>query len=84
MAATTATVTDINEMVRGRMEVVLINAIVGQPSLNFVRHLVEQLTTFASHFATTKWGGKHRFHPLVLNKAKIILTAGHRWELPGN
>ena len=58
------------------MKSVLLEAIVGQPTLNSVQHLVKQLKTFASHFATTKWGGKRRFLPLVLSKAKMRLAAG--------
>ena len=78
MAAITTTVTAITKMVRGRMEAVPFDAIFGQPTLHSVRHLAEQLTTFASHFATTKWGGKHRFLPLVISKAKMRPTAGNR------
>ena len=37
---------------------------------------MEQLATFESHFATTKWGGKHGLLPLVLSKAKMRLAAG--------
>ena len=40
------------------------------PSIQ-VQHLVEQLATFTSHFATTKWGGKHGFLPPVLSEAKM-------------
>ena len=58
------------------MESILLDAIVGQPTLNSVRHLSEHLTTFASHFATTKWGVKHGLLPLILRKAKICLAAG--------
>ena len=76
MAAITTTVTAITEMVIWQMEAVLFYAIVGQPNLNSVRHLVEQLETFTSHFATTKWGGKHGFLPLVLSKIKMRLAAG--------
>ena len=75
MAAITATVTAINKMVRGSMEAVLLNAIVGQPTLKSLQHLVHQLAAFASHFATTEWGGKHGFLPLVLTKTKMRLAA---------
>ena len=71
MAAITTTVNAITKMVRGRMEAVLIDKIVGQFTLNSLQHLVNQLATFASHFTTIKWGGKHGFLPLVLRKAKI-------------
>ena len=77
MAATTKTVAAITKMVRGRVEDVLLDAIVGQPTLNSIQHLVEQLATFASHFATTKWGGKLRFLPLVLSEAKMRPAAGN-------
>ena len=60
MAAITTTVTAITEMVRGRTEDAPIEAIVRQPTLHSVGHLVKQLVTLASHLATTKWGGKHR------------------------
>ena len=76
MAVITAPVTAITEMVRGRMESVLLDAIVGQTNLNSVRHLVDQIAASASHFATTKWGGKHGFLPLVLTKTKIRIDAG--------
>ena len=68
--------TSITVIVRGRMKSVLLEAIVGQPTLNSVQHLVKQLATFASHFATTKWGGKHGFLLLVLSKAKMRPAAG--------
>ena len=67
----TITVTAITDMVRGWTESVPLDVIVGQTTLNAVRHLVEKLTTFASHFATNKWGGKHGFLPLVLSKASM-------------
>ena len=56
MAAITETVTTITKMVRGNMEAILINAIMGQPTLNSVRNLAEQIASFASHLATTEWG----------------------------
>ena len=71
------TVTAITKMARGRMEAVPLDAIVRQPTLHSVRHLVEQLATFASHFATIKWGGKHGFLPLVLSKAKMRPASGN-------
>ena len=71
------TVTAITEMVKGRMEAVPIDAIVRQPTLHSMRHLVEQIKIFASHVATTKWGGKHGFLPLVLSKAKMQPAAGN-------
>ena len=75
MTAITATVTAITKMMKGRMEAVPLGAIVGQPTFNSVQHLAKKLATFASHFATTKWGGKHSFLPLALGEAKIRLTA---------
>ena len=57
------------------MEAVPLDAIVGQPTLRYVQHLVEYLVTFASHFATTKWGGNHGFLPLILSEAKVQPTA---------
>ena len=75
MAAITTTVTTITNMVRGQTEAVLLDAIVGKTTLHYVQHLVEKLATFASHFTTTKWGGKHGFLPLVLSKAKMRLAA---------
>ena len=59
------------------MESVLLDNIVGQPALHSVQHLVEKLTTFASHFATTKWGGKHGFLLIVLSNAKIRPASGN-------
>ena len=53
MAEFTVTVTAIAEMVRGRMEAFLIDAIVRQPTLNSVQHLVDYLASFAIHFTTT-------------------------------
>ena len=76
MAAITTTVTAITEMVRGRTESILLNTTVGQPTLNSVQHLVEQLANFASHFATTKYCGKHGFLLLVLSEAKMQLATG--------
>ena len=58
------------------MEAVPLGAIVGQSTLNSVWHLVKQLATFAIHFATTKWGGKHRFLLLVRSEAKMQLDTG--------
>ena len=76
MAVTTTTVVAITYMVKGRMEAVPIDAVAGQPILHSVRHLAEQLATFASHFATTKWGGNHWFLTIVLSKANMILSTG--------
>ena len=75
MAAIITTVTAITEIVRVRMESVPLNAIFGQPTLNSVQHLIYQLATFTSHFATTKWGGNHGFLPLVLSDTKMQLDA---------
>ena len=77
MAATTTTVVAITKIARGRTEAVPLDAIFGKPNLHSVHHLVKQLATFASHFATTKWGGKHEFLPLVLSKAKMRPAAGN-------
>ena len=41
MTEITTTVTSITKMVRVHMEVVLLNAIFSQPTLNSLRHLVE-------------------------------------------
>ena len=77
MAAITTTVAAITNMARRRMEAVPLDAIVGQPNLHSVRHFVEQVSTFVSHFVTTKWGGKYLFLPLVLSKAKMRPSAGN-------
>ena len=76
MVSITATVTAITEMVRGRMEEVPLDAIVGQPTLNPVRYLVNQLMAFTIHLATTEWSGKHGFLPLLLTDTKMRLAAG--------
>ena len=76
MSAITTTVASITKMVSGRMEAAPLESIVGQPTLHSVRHLVEQLATFASHFATTKWGGNHWFLTIVLSKANMRLSTG--------
>ena len=76
MAAITATVTAITEMVRGPMEYFPLNEIVGQTTLNSVRRLIERLTTFESHFTTTKWGSKNGFLPLVFSETKMRLATG--------
>ena len=70
-----ANVTAINKMLIGRVEAVPIDATVGQPTLNSVWHIVEHLTTFTIHFATTKWGGKRGFLPIVLSEPRICLAA---------
>ena len=54
MAGITATVTAITEMVRGRTETVPLGITVRNSNLNSVRHLINQLVAFASHFVTTK------------------------------
>ena len=77
MAAIMTTVTAITKMVRGRMEAFPLDAIVGQPTLHSVQHLVNQIETFASHFATTKWNGKHGFLPLVLRETEMRPAAGN-------
>ena len=58
------------------MGAVPLDAIVGQPTLNSVRPIVNQFAAFASHFATTEWGGKHGFLTLVLTGTKMRLAAG--------
>ena len=57
------------------MEAAPLEAIVSKPTLHFMRHLVKQLATFASRFATTKWCGEHGFPLLVLREAKMIPAA---------
>ena len=78
MASITTTVTAITKMLRGRMEAFPIDVISGQPTLHSVRYFVNQLVTFAIHFVTTKWGGKHGLLPLVLGEAKMRLAARNR------
>ena len=78
MTEITAAVTAITKMVNGIMEAVPLDAIMGQPNLNSVRHLINQLADFAIHLDTTKWGGKHGLLPLVLTKTKMRLTAGNQ------
>ena len=58
------------------MESVLIDSIVGQPTLNSVRQLAKQIMAFTSHFETTKSGGKGGFLPLILSEDKMRLAAG--------
>ena len=58
------------------MASVPLEEIVGQSTLNSVQHFVYQLAAFASHFATTEWGGKQGFLPLMLTETKIRLAAG--------
>ena len=65
------TVTSIIKRVIRRMEAVPLDAIVGQPTLHSVQHLVEQLATFVSHFAKIRWGGKHGFLTIILDEAKM-------------
>ena len=77
MAAITTTAAAITEMLRGRIKDIPLDAIVGQPTLQSMGQLIEKLETFASHFATTKWGGKHGLLPLVLSKAKMKPAAGN-------
>ena len=76
MAAIMAKMTVIAKMVRGKIEAVLLNIIVEQPTLNSLQNLIKQLTTFTSHFETIKWGGNQGFLPLILSEAKMRLTAG--------
>ena len=78
MAEIATTMSAITKMVRGRMEAVPLNTNMGKSTLNSMRHLVEQLVTFASHSATTKWGGKHRLLLLILSGEKIRLTIGYK------
>ena len=71
MASITTTVTAITEMVRGRIAAVLLDAIVGQPTLPAMQKLVEQVFAFASHFHTTVWGGDHGHLAPVLDAPKM-------------
>ena len=73
MTAIMATMTAITETVRGHMEAVPLNVIIGQPTINYVQHLIELLATFESLFTTTKWGGKNGFLLLVLRNYKLQL-----------
>ena len=54
MEAITATMTAITKMVRGGMEAVPLDAIMVHPTLNYVRHLVDQLAAFAINFSNTE------------------------------
>ena len=56
------------------MEASPLDAVLGQPTLNSIRNLVDQLAAFASHFAATGWEGKHGFLPLVLTETKTFLA----------
>ena len=38
-----------------------------------MRHLVNQIAAFTSHFATTKWGGNHSFLTPMLIEIKMRL-----------
>ena len=58
-------------MVRGRMTAVPLHAIVGQPTLQAVQKLVEQLSAYSSHFHTNVWDGRHGHLSLVLDQAKM-------------
>ena len=53
------------------MEAASLDSIVRKTNFYSMQHFSEQLVAFASHFTTTKWGGKHRFFPLVLSEAKM-------------
>ena len=63
MAEITETVTAITEMVRERMEAVPLDAIVRQRTLNSVRHFVDQIAAFTSHFHYHQMGRQSRFPP---------------------
>ena len=76
MAAPTTSVAAITNMVRGSMEAVPLDAIVGQPTLHSMQHLIEHLAKYASHLATTRLGGKYGSPPLVLSKAHMRPAAG--------
>ena len=77
MASITTTITAITKMVRGRMAAVLLNAIVGQPTLPAVQKLVEQLSAFSSHFHTTAWGGRRRHLAFVLDAPKMRIVTSN-------
>ena len=74
MASITTTVTAITDKVRARVVAVLIEPIVGQPTLTAFRTLVEQLSAFVSHFNTMTRGGHHGYLLLVLNQQKRRLV----------
>ena len=76
MSAITSTVTDITEMVQGRLEAVPFDALIGEPTRHSVRHLIDQLASFTSHFSSSHWGGCHGYLSLVLSNAQMRLVMG--------
>ena len=69
-------VTAITEMVQGRLEAVPFDPLIGQPTWHSVRHLINQLAGFISHFSSSHWGGGHGYLSLVLSDSEMRLVTG--------
>ena len=76
MSALTSTVTAITKMVRGRLDAVPFDPLIGQPTRHSVRHLIDQLAGFTSHFSSSHWGGRHGYLTFVLSEAEMRLVTG--------
>ena len=76
MSTLTSTVTAITEMVRGKLEAVPFDPLIGQPTRHSVCHLIDQLAGFTSHFSSSHWGGHHGYLSLVLSNAEMRLVMG--------
>ena len=57
MSATTSTLNAVTELVRARLEAVPIYQLIVQPTQKSTGKLINQLSGFASHFSSSKWGG---------------------------
>ena len=76
MSDLTSTMTAITEMVRGRLEAVPFDPLIGQPTRHSVRHLIDQLAGFTSHFSSPHWGGRHGYLTLVISDAEMRPVMG--------
>ena len=61
MSATTSTLTAVTKLVRACRETVLVDQLISQPTHQSVHQPIDQLASFASHFSSSKWGGRHGY-----------------------
>ena len=76
MSALTSTMTAITEIVRGQLNAVPFGPLIGQPNRHYVRHIIDQLTGFTSHFSSSHWWGRHGYLTFVLSEAEMRLVTG--------
>ena len=83
MSSTTGTTgASVQESIRAQIGTSAIDKIIGQPTTTSVNNLKEQIAKIAASVKTTKWGGRHRYLPLVLDDTEWQAASSFGDTLP--